>query len=47
VLYNITPTDPLTFVGASAFLTVIAVVASYVPTRRATAVDPLIALRSE
>lgn len=47
LLYNISPTDPLTFAGTALFLIVLAALASYVPTRRATAVDPVIALRSE
>jgi putative ABC transport system permease protein len=47
LLFNITPTDAASFKGASVFLMLIAVAASYVPTRRATAVDPLIALRAE
>ncbi len=47
LLYNITPTDPVTFGGASVFIVVVALLASYVPTRRAIGVDPLEALRSE
>jgi putative ABC transport system permease protein len=47
LLYNITPTDPVTFGGASVFIVVVALLASYVPTRRAVGVDPLEALRSE
>src|SRR5262245_20998771 len=46
-LVNVSPTDPLSFTGVAIFLTTIAFVASYVPARRAMAVDPLVALRSE
>ena len=46
-LVNVSPTDPASFIGVSIFLTMIAFVASYVPARRAMAVDPLVALRSE
>jgi putative ABC transport system permease protein len=46
-LYNVSPTDPLSFVAVSLFLGTIAFIASYVPARRATAVDPLVALRAE
>ena len=47
LLYNVTPTDPLSFGGVALFLALIAVVASYLPARRATNVDPIIALRNE
>ena len=47
LLYNVTPSDPISFIGVALFLTVIAFVASYLPARRATTVDPIVALRNE
>jgi putative ABC transport system permease protein len=47
ILYNVTPTDPVSFGGVAAFLAVIALLASYVPARRALAVDPIVALRND
>jgi ABC-type antimicrobial peptide transport system permease subunit len=46
-LFGVTPMDPIAFMAAAALLIVVGLVAAYLPARRATRVDPLLALRAQ
>lgn len=47
LLFNVQPTDPAVYASVSGMLIAVALVASYLPARRAARIDPLVALRDE
>jgi ABC-type antimicrobial peptide transport system permease subunit len=47
LLFDVSPADPLTFMLVALLLAGVALIACYLPARRATKIDPLVAIRSE
>jgi len=47
LLFNVSPTDPLTFAGITLLIFAVAMVACWLPARRAAQVDPIVAMRQD